>query len=191
MIPNSLLDRLLAELAECGIRPQDGEMTKWQEGKINTFKGGFDGTRRATSYLLYRVIDGGKGIFGYFGDFHASFGDAVTFFLHEAEKDSRPTAEQARRRNELLERSRQESQQELRQKREEAARMALALYEHSHPLKADHPYLLRKRIDVPFGAVAIGQEQAKAILGYSPRRGDDRLEGELILIPLFDGSGKM
>jgi hypothetical protein len=190
---NPTLRSLLVErMQKAGLDPSDAEQAKWKPSKLCYFKGGFDGSKRASSYLMYH--DEGDAIRGYFGDFHTGFGRFEPFLIEEpssgnASDPTKPTRTAAERRA-ALEATRLAAEQDLQGKRLLARQRADQIYKIGKPAEDGHPYLALKRVR-PAGLVVATLDDVVSIINYRPKRDDDRLEGDLLVVPLFNAEGEL
>jgi len=100
-----------------------------------------------------------------------------------------PTAEElAERRRIAAERAATE-EAEIARERADTARKAKAIWDGATEAKADHPYLVRKRVSPVATLREIDAGAAAAILGYSPKSGGDALTGRLLAVPVKQGAG--
>ena len=81
--------------------------------------------------------------------------------------------------------AREEHEARDKQKAADAARKAQALLDAAQTARNDHPYAVRKLLTVPSTLREIGQADALRILGYTPRCGDEPLEGRLLVVPIY------
>lgn len=76
---------------------------------------------------------------------------------------------------------------DLARERANAAEKAGAILMAATEAKADHPYLVRKRVSPVATLREINARRCAAILGYSPQSGGDRLTGRLLVVPVNQG----
>lgn len=133
---------------------------KWSGGGFHRFKVGSDTNREAAGFV--KVFREGKGAI--FGDFKS--GDKFDWHAEETRGFS-PAEHKAHCRE--VEQARQEAQRELDKSRSAASGKAAELYVKAGNARANHPYLLKKRIN-PYGDIR--QSGRKLLV---PVRMDDRL----------------
>jgi putative DNA primase/helicase len=101
----------------------------------------------------------------------------------------KPTPEEiAERRRIAAERAAKE-EAEIARERADTAKNAAAILKAATEAKADHPYLVRKRVSPVATLREIGAGAAAAILGYPPKSGGDLLAGRLLVVPVKQGDG--
>ena len=167
-------DALQAACAEVGIIfrdvPADG---RWHETDV-------DGDRRGLGNGRIKLFPDGAGgiVCNWKGETRPFFADDDSI-LTEAEQSERD-----RKRREVI----RQIQQEEARRRAEAARKAAAIWQAATAVKADHPYLSRKRVspaatlrEADAGAVA-------ALLGYAPKSRGEPLTGRLLVVPVKIGA---
>jgi phage/plasmid primase-like uncharacterized protein len=91
--------------------------------------------------------------------------------------------ERQERERQHIEAKRHRDEQRQREE-EEAAAQSAALFKASGELQADHPYLVRKKIGPTSTLREIHVDQAKSILGYTPKQDGELLRGRLIVAPV-------
>jgi putative DNA primase/helicase len=101
----------------------------------------------------------------------------------------KPTPEElAERRRIAAERALRE-EAEIARERADTAKKATAILKAATEAKADHPYLVRKRVSPVATLREIDAGAAAAILGYPPKSGGDQLAGRLLVVPVKQGDG--
>jgi putative DNA primase/helicase len=70
-----------------------------------------------------------------------------------------------------------------------AAKKAAALWAAAKPANADHPYLLRKKVQPVGNLLELDASTAASILGYMPRSSGEALSGRILVAPVYiDGT---
>ncbi|MBL8397245.1 MAG: DUF3987 domain-containing protein [Candidatus Accumulibacter sp.] len=108
---------------------------------------------------------------------------------HDDGTYQKPTPEElAERRRIAAERAAKE-EAEIARERADTAKKAAAIMKAATEVKADPPYLSRKRVSPVATLREIDAGAAAAILGYPPKSGGDQLAGRLLVVPVKQGDG--
>jgi len=74
-------------------------------------------------------------------------------------------------------------------KRARAAELARQVLEGASPADPNHPYLARKQVRPPDTLYQMLVEELRRLIGYWPKAGGERLEGEVLIAPVGDFDG--
>jgi len=192
-----VLNRLVKHMQDHGFKPKVKDTAKFVANKRIWFDTGLSKKADASGLIHFTEIE--NGIRGYYAHLKTQNGrDAkryVPFFIpfdpnEETASRRRPPDDPERRaRDADLARIRDEAEQENRTR---AADNAAKLWEISETVDGN-PYLEKKgvlsllRPDAILAQVA--SDKVQSITGYAPRRGDELLSGNLLMVPLSDASG--
>lgn len=176
-----LLSRLVELMRSDSLWPTTDDVAGWTPGVLHHFKS----RPGSTSCLFYTEVPGG--LSGYFGEIAGDEWIFKTPFFIEEET---PSARQAREQAELRLAARQREAEERAQLAQRAAVLAEALYQAGIEADTSNPYLARKWV-TPSGVAEVGLKAATGILGYAPKRGDDRLSDPILVVPLFNAAGDL
>lgn len=176
---------LLSQLAELmrseNLWPTPEDVASWVPGEVHHFTS----RQGSTSCVTYTEAPGG--ITGYFGEFAGDEWIFKTpFFIEEETLAARQAKEQAA----LRLAARQKDEAERAQLAARAAVLAAELYRAGIEADGGNPYLSRKRVH-PSGLAEISLKAATGILGYAPKRGEDKLSDPILVVPLFNATGDL
>ena len=127
-----------------------------------------------------KLFDDGMG--GVYGDHRSSTSE--TWQFRQADRMSDTDREAFRQQ---VEQARRERDAEQARSRREAAKKAVDLWNRAKPLAQDHPYLKRKLIAPVESLHEIDTDTATNILNWRPRKGEELLQGRLIVAPIKVG----
>ena len=101
----------------------------------------------------------------------------------------KPTPEELAERKRIATERALREEAEIARERADTAKKAAAILKAATEAKADHPYLVRKKVSPVTTLREIEAGAAAAILGYPPKSGGDLLAGRLLVVPVKQGDG--
>lgn len=157
------------EMEHHGLRPPESIVP----GKFMRFPGVHTSDQSVAGYC--KEFEDGTG--GIFGDFSSG--------LKGTWQANQPLNEAERRVfKQKVEAAREQARKEIKACHAQAAKKATILWKQAMPAGADHPYLVKKKVKPTATLREINPADAKALLGFPPKRGDQVLIGRLLVVPV-------